>query len=389
MLFSSLRYLFISFIFFFSFAAFADAEKPAVVVAPPPPPPNIAAKSWLLIDFLSGQVIMEKNADEQVAPASLTKLMTAYVVFHELKSKHLSLSDKVRVSEKAWRMGGSKMYIKVDSEVTIEDLLKGMIIQSGNDASVALAEFVAGSEDSFASLMNQYAARLQLKQTHFDNSTGMPGPKHLTSARDMVTLATALVQDFPEYYKLYSQKEFTYNKITQQNRNLLLWRDNSVDGMKTGYTESAGYCLLASAKRDNMRLISVVMGTKSKKARASESQKMLNYGFRFYETHKVYSAGQDLSSQRVWQGASEQVSLGLAKDLYVTTPRGQYQQIQPMLNFTSTQIMAPVSAGTTYGRIRLLLGGQELVSRPLLAKQDIAEGNWWQMGVDYLLLQFE
>ncbi len=354
----------------------------------PPPIPAIEANSYILQDFHSGHVIMEKAADQPVEPASLTKLMTAYVVFNELKSGRLKLEDKVRVTERAWRMGGSKMYVKLDSEVQIIDLLRGMIVQSGNDASVALAEHLAGSEESFAGMMNQFAQRLGLKHTFYVNSTGMPGEGHITSARDMAKMASALIREFPEYYQLYSEKNFTYNKITQQNRNLLLLRDPSVDGMKTGYTQAAGYCLIASAEREGMRLISVVMGTSSKKARAAESQKMLNYGFRFYETHKVYPGQKPLKMQRVWQGAAQEVGLGLKEPLYITIPRGQYQQLKPQLALLP-RITAPIEAGSQHGVLKLLLQNNVVAERPLVALQTVEKGDVIQQSIDYILLKFE
>jgi len=247
-------------------------------------PPELSAPAYILQDFYSGKVLMKQNADQRFEPASLTKLMTAYLVFKKLKAGKIKLTDEVLISEKAWRMIGSKMYIEVGKRVPVELLIKGMVIQSGNDASVALAEFVAGTEDAFAALMNQEAQRLGLTNSHFTNSTGIPGEQHYSSAHDLVRLARSLIRDFPEYYHWYSELEFTYNNIKQHNRNVLLWRDPSVDGVKTGYTKAAGYCLIASAKRGKMRLISVVMGAESKKKRHSDSEEMLNYGFHFFET---------------------------------------------------------------------------------------------------------
>lgn len=331
---------------------------------------------------------MEKNADMPLEPASLTKLMTAYVVFSELRDGRFKLDDKVRISEKAWRMAGSRMYLELDSEVTVQELLKGMIIQSGNDASVALAEFVAGSEDSFAAMMNQYAKRLGLQQTHYMNSTGMPAENHITTARDITRMAWALIKHFPEYYTLYSEKEYTYNGITQHNRNALLWRDPSVDGVKTGYTEAAGYCLVSSAKRNQMRLISVVMGTENKKARASESQKMLNYGFRFYETLELYTPGAILGNERVWQGAEESVHLGVKEPLYITIPRDRAKHLEASTQ-VQARLIAPIIAGQTYGEIRVRLDDEEIARAPLVALKTIQEGNFFQQALDYVLLQFE
>ncbi len=365
------------------------ADTPAPAVTPKPPkPPVLAATSFILLDFNTGTVLSEKDSDLQVEPASLTKLMTAYVVFNELKNKHLNLSDTVRISENAWRTQGSRMYVKVNSEVTVEDLLRGMIVQSGNDASVALAEHVAGSEDAFATMMNQYAKRLGLSKTHYQNSTGMPGDNHISSARDMATMAVAIIRDFPEYYSLYSEKEFTYNKIEQSNRNLLLWRDQSVDGMKTGYTKAAGYCLVSSAKRKQMRLISVVMGTDSKKARANESQKILNYGFRFYESHKAYEAGQQVATTRVWHGSSQDLLLTVPEPLYVTIPRGQF----PSLRFQSKinpQIQAPLEKGQTVGKVQVLSGDKLIAEQDLVTMQAVTEGSFLQQSLDYLILKFQ
>ena len=276
--------------------------------SPIPSAPKLAATGYVLVDYQSGQVLADYKSEQRLEPASLTKMMTAYVIFQELKAGHISLEDMVLVSEKAWRMQGSRMFIEVGSEVQVEKLMKGLIIQSGNDASVALAEYVAGSEDSFVPLMNAQAERLGLKNTHFVNSTGLPHPDHYTTPYDMALLAAAIIRDFPDHYDWYSEKSYKYNNISQNNRNLLLFRDDSVDGLKTGHTEAAGYCLVASAERKEMRLISVVMGTRSEKARAQESQKLLNYGFRFFDSHLLYQAGQELKKMRVWKGENESIS---------------------------------------------------------------------------------
>ena len=289
-----------------------------------------------------------------------------------------------RLSEKAWRMGGSRMYLEVGSKVSVEMLLKGLVIQSGNDASVALAEHIAGGEDAFVGLMNQYAAKLGMKDTYYKNSTGWPDAEHLTTARDISIMAVAFIRDFPERYKLYSEKVFTYNNIKQYNRNKLLWRDKSVDGLKTGHTESAGYCLVSSAKRADMRLISVVLGTDSEKSRASVSQSLLNYGFRFYETHKLYEAGDVLNTSRVWQGDKEEVALGLANDLYVTIPRGAYKQMDALMN-VDANITAPFKKGSQLGEVRIVLNSEELSSEPLVALQRVEKGNFFQIAKDYVL----
>jgi D-alanyl-D-alanine carboxypeptidase (penicillin-binding protein 5/6) len=356
--------------------------------APIPKPPAVGAKGYLVEDFLSGQAIAEKNADEPLEPASITKLMTAYVVFKEISDGSLSLSDKVRISEKAWRTPGSRMFVEVNTQVAVADLIKGMIVQSGNDATVALAEQIAGSEDSFAALMNQHAQRLGMTRTHFVNSTGLPDKEHYTTARDIARISRALIKEFPEYYRWYSEKKFTYNEITQYNRNKLLWRDESVDGLKTGHTETAGYCLVTSAERDGMRLISVVLGTKSEEARADASQALLNYGFRFYETHKLYDGGTKLTSSRVWKGASDTVALGLADTLYVTIPRGEYKSLDASMQLHE-QIIAPVADGQPLGEVVVRLGDQTVADKNLVALQPVAEGSFFQRIVDEALLYFE
>ena len=360
----------------------------ATAAMPTPNVPEISARGYLLQDFNSGQIIAEKNSHEQMEPASLTKLMTAHIVFSELRAGNLKLSTPVLVSERAWRMKGSRMFIEVNKRVSVEELLKGMIIQSGNDASVALAEHVAGSEDSFASLMNHHAEKLGMRGSNFVNSTGMPAPDHYTTPHDLALLTKALITEFPEYYKWYSIKEFTYNDIRQHNRNALLWRDKYVDGVKTGHTDSAGYCLISSALRDDMRLISIVLGTKSKEARTKESQKLLNYGFRFFETRKLYSANNQLTTSRIWKGASEQLALGLAEDLYITIPRGRYDKLDASMKINS-EITAPVAKGSLHGTVDISLEGTSIVERPLVALQSIEEGSLLQRLSDEISLFFE
>ena len=355
---------------------------------PVPKPPSVGAKGYLVEDFHSGQTIAEKNADQRLEPASITKLMSAYVVFNEIRNGTLALEDKVRISKKAWRTEGSRMFVEVNTQVSVADLIKGMIIQSGNDATVALAEQVAGTEEGFASLMNHYAQKLGMKNSHFINSTGLPDKDHYTTARDIARIARALIAEFPEYYQWYSQRSFTYNGITQYNRNKLLWRDESVDGLKTGHTDSAGYCLVTSAERDGMRLISVVLGTKSEEARADASQALLNYGFRFFETHKLYDSGSKLASTRVWKGATENVDLGLADTLYVTVPRGEYKNLDASMQLQE-QIIAPVTKGQVLGRVVIRLGDKVIVEKDLTALNNVAEGSFWQRIVDEALLYFE
>ena len=364
--------------------ASAAGAAPKVV----PTAPGIAGTSYILQDFQSGHTLAAENPDQRVEPASLTKLMTAYVVFDEIRDGHIALEDTTRVSEKAWRTPGSRMFIEVGSKVSVEKLLKGMIIQSGNDASVALAEYVAGSEDAFAALMNEYARELGLKGTHFVNATGLPDPEHYTTARDMARLTRAVIRAFPDHYAWYSIKSYAYNGITQYNRNKLLWRDDSVDGVKTGHTESAGYCLISSAKRDDMRLVSVVMGTSGENARARESQKLLNWGFRFYETHLLYEADTALKNMRIWKGEREDLALGLEDDLYVTVPRGRYEELKASVTVDTT-ITAPARKGQRFGSVTVRLGEQTLAERPLVALRDVAEGGLWQQMVDGVLLWFQ
>lgn len=358
------------------------------VASSAPPPPDISARGYLLMDYHSGQILAEQNASERLEPASLTKMMTAYIVLNELKTGKIHLHDEVLISEKAWRMPGSRTFVEVGKRVALETLLKGMIIQSGNDASVALAEYVAGDETVFAKLMNRTAKGLGMSATNFVNSTGLPHDDHYTNARDMAILARALIRDFPEHYSLYSVREFTYNGITQYNRNKLLWQDDSVDGVKTGHTEAAGYCLVSSAERDDMRLISVVLGAKSENGRARESQKLLSYGFRFFETHRLYAPREKLTDVRIWKGATEQLPLGIDAELYVTIPRGQYDNLNANLKVSPT-ITAPVESGKQYGMLEVSLNGQAVASQPLIALQDIAEGGFFTRLKDEALLLFE
>ncbi len=355
---------------------------------PVPQAPAVKARAYLVEDFHSGQVIAARNPDQRIEPASITKLMSAYVVFQEIRNGTLSLEDKVQISEKAWRTPGSRMFVEVGTQVSVADLIKGMIIQSGNDATVALAEKVAGTEASFASLMNHHAKRLGMDSSHFVNSTGLPDPQHYTTARDIARVARALIAEFPEYYQWYSERQFTYNGITQYNRNKLLWRDESVDGIKTGHTDSAGYCLVTSARRDGMRLISVVLGTRSEEARADASQALLNYGFRFFETHKLYDANSKLTRARVWKGATEEVDAGLKDTLYVTIPRGRYKNLDASMQLRK-QILAPVDAGEVLGEVLVRLDGQTVAEKDLVALQSVGEGNFWQRIVDEALLYFE
>ncbi len=350
-----------------------------------PSPPVIGATSYLLVDADTGFELATLKPDERVPPASLTKLMTSYVVFQSLKSGQISLDDEVTISEKAWRMKGSRMFIEVGKRVRVQDLLMGVIVASGNDASVALAEYVAGSEEVFAALMNQYAQRLGMTGTNFMNATGLPDPNHYVTTRDVATLAKAIITEFPEYYAWYSTKEYTWNEIKQPNRNRLLWRDNSVDGLKTGHTEEAGYCLVSSAERDGMRIISVVVGTSSDNARINGSQSLLNYGFRFFETRLVYRAGEEIARSRVWKAESEESRLGVADDLYLTFPRGAYNELESVQSIPA-DVMAPVSQGQPVGELTVSLDGTPLSTVPLRALDDNPTGTLWQRAVDSMKL---
>ncbi len=352
-----------------------------------PAPPQIAAKSYILIDATSGEIIVEENSKEQLPPASLTKMMTAYIVEYEMAEGNISASDDVLVSVKAWRTGGSKMFIKEGTRIPLDDILKGIIIQSGNDASIAVAEHIAGSEGAFADIMNQHAQILGMNDSHFVNATGLPSKDHYSSAFDLALLARSIIQDFPEQYSIYSEKYFTYNNIRQPNRNRLLWRDKSVDGLKTGHTDAAGYCLVSSAKRDGMRLISVVMGTTSEEARARETQKLLNYGFRYYETHELYKAGQGLLESKVWAGQTDVLNLGVANDVVVTIPRGQKGKLEASLDVDSV-IEAPVNTGQEFGRVKVVLNGEIVVDEPLIALQPIEEGGFFKRIWDMIKLFF-
>jgi D-alanyl-D-alanine carboxypeptidase (penicillin-binding protein 5/6) len=344
----------------------AQGIPPAAV-----PPPAIAAKSYLLVDVLSGQTLVAQNADEQREPASLTKLMTAYLVFGALKNKELMPSQMVTVSEKAWRAEGSRMFIEPKKAVSVDELLRGEIVQSGNDAAIALAEAVAGSEQAFVERMNREAEKLGMKNTRFANATGLPSPRQASTASDLARVAVALIRDFPEYYPLYSLKEYRYNNITQPNRNRLLWTDPFVDGVKTGYTEAAGYCLIASAKRGPRRLLSVVLGAGSDASRASESQRLLNYGFQFYDTVQLYQNGQAVGMLRVWKGAANSVPAGFVADQYVTLPKGQAQKLKLMME-AAEPLVAPVTQGQRVGVVKVTFEGQPLGEFPLLALEDVA-----------------
>lgn len=353
-----------------------------------PQAPQVNANSYILMDYHSGRVLAEKNKDLPVDPASITKMMTAYVVFSELKAGTLALTDQVTVSEKAWRTGGSKMFIEVNKKVTVDELIHGMVIQSGNDACVALAEHIAGSEEVFADMMNQHAAQLGMTQSHFANATGLPADDHKVTAADVAKLGRAIIEQFPEWYPIFAQKEYTFSNIKQHNRNTLLWRDPTVDGFKTGHTEAAGYCLATSAMRNGMRLINVVMGTASEKARADETQKMINYGFRFFETHKLFKAGDEQVNAEIWKGEAETLSIGLADDLFITIPKGQYDNLDAKVDLPSL-LTAPIPKGTQLGQLRVELKGELVAEVPLIALEEAVSGGWWTRTIDSIGLWFE
>lgn len=387
---TSMKKLFLTLITSVAFSAnLAIASTPTAPTAPfiSPTPPSIAGSANYMIDFNSGKVLSEKNAELKIEPASLTKIMTGYVVFNELKLGRIQLDDMVDISAKAWKMPGSRMFIEVGKKVSVEDLIKGMIIQSGNDASVALAEYIARSEDNFAQLMNQYAAQLGMENTNFENATGLPGPNHLTTAKDLAILSKALIRDFPEYYSWYSEKSFTFNGITQYNRNRLLWQDETVDGLKTGHTNSAGYCLVSSAKKENMRIISVVVGADNATQRISESQKLINYAFRFFETHKLFDQDQRLDETKVWGGNLDQIGVGLEEDLYVTVPRSQFENIKIEKNLP-TDLNAPIAKGDKIGEIVISLHDEVLSTKPLVALADVEEGSFFKRLFDQIKLFF-
>lgn len=367
-----------------------SATAQAEAQTPLPAPPAVQAESYLLVDFFSGETLAEKDADQRVEPASITKVMTAYVIFKELAAGNLALEDKVTVSEHAWRksMGTSRMFLEPRTQVAVEEMLLGMIVQSGNDASIALAEHVAGSEQTFAEVMNAYAEKLGMTGTHFTNSTGLPNPEHYTTARDLIRLATAMISEFPDHYRWYSQPEYTYNGITQPNRNRLLKLEEGADGIKTGWTESAGYCLLSSVARDDRRLISVVLKAPSERSRTAASKALLSYGMRFFETHRIYAAGEEVTQVRVWKGSPESVALTTRDDLYVTVPRGRYDDLAAGMNI-QTPLMAPLPGDMPVGELEISLDEQPILSRPLYPSQTVDEGGLWTQLYDTVLLWFE
>lgn len=359
----------------------------AAEALPVPAPPQFNASSYVLMDHGSGAVLAEHNSRERVDPASITKIMTAYVVYKSLEAGDITVNDQVEISEYAWRSIGSRMFVEVGDKILLDDLMLGLIIQSGNDASIALAEHVAGTENAFADVMNAQAKRIGMKDTNFVNATGLPDTDHYTTAYDIALLSRTMIDEFPEEYKRYAQKEYTFNGIKQFNRNRLLWRDSAVDGIKTGHTEAAGYCLAASAIKNDMRLISAVMGTSSDKERTVNSQALLNYGFRYYESHKLYKAGEVLAQQRMWKGESKSIQLGLDQDLFVTIPRGSYEYLKADMSI-DTDIIAPVEQGDQVGVVKVTLKGEDYLEQSLVALQSNPEGGLWRRIVDFFVKLF-
>lgn len=352
------------------------------------PPPEITAKTWVLMDYQTGWVLASKNADSPVEPASLSKIMTTYVVFSEIKTGNISMDDMVHVSKKAWKTGGSRMFIEVDTKVSVADLLRGVIIQSGNDAAVALAEHVSGAEETFAARMNEYGAKLGLTNSNFTNAPGLPAPDNYSTARDLSVITAAVIREFPEWYKWYAEKEFTYNNITQHNRNLLLYRDPNADGVKTGYTRSAGYGLVGTSVRDGMRLIATVTGTKGRNIRTREVQSLLAYGFSSYKSLKLATEESPVTQIKVYKGAQEQIGVGVFDTLHFIAPRTKQVKIQSVIN-TPASIIAPISEGQQLGTLEVVLGEETLMQYPLYALTAVGEGAWWQQLMDTVILWFE
>ncbi|TAM60622.1 MAG: D-alanyl-D-alanine carboxypeptidase [Rhodanobacter sp.] len=370
----------------------SPVPRPVVPEAPVPPPPEVDGQSWVLMDYATGQILAAKNPDERRAPASLTKVMTDYVVSAEIANGRIHLDDPVLISEHAWRGGGagtdgSTSFLKLNSQVPLKDLLKGMIIQSGNDAAIALAEHTAGSEGTFADLMNAYAKQLGMVNTHYSNASGYPVADHYSTARDIAILSRALIHDFPADYAISAIKQFEWNGIKQGNRNTLLWRDPSVDGIKTGHTAAAGYCLDASAKQGDERMIAVVMGASTDKARADSAMALLNYGFRFYETHKLYDASKPLATPRLWKGEANQLPIGVAGNVLVTVKRGEYGKLKASMDIPAT-LIAPFKKGQQVGTLRVTLAGQPVQTVPLIALSDAPPGGFFSRLWDSILLWF-
>jgi D-alanyl-D-alanine carboxypeptidase (penicillin-binding protein 5/6) len=359
---------------------------PACLHAQAPPAPQLIGRAWMLVEVASGQVLASEKPDERFEPASLTKLMTAYLVFAALKEKRIALEQQVAVSERAWRAPGSRMFIEPRRPVSVEELIRGMVVQSGNDACIALAELIGGTEEAFAALMNREAARLGMKNTRFVNATGLPDPQHYSTARDLQLLAAALIRDHPEHYaQYYSQREFRYNGITQMNRNRLLWLDPAVDGVKTGFTEAAGYCLIASSRRGPRRLLSVLLGSTSESTRAQESQKLLNWGFQFFDAVRLYAAGAPVKEIEVYKGARAALKAGFRGDMVVTVPKGEAQKLKAEL-LSQSPLVAPIAEGARVGMLRVTLEGKALGEYPVVALEAIPEAGLFGRAWDTLRL---
>lgn len=363
------------------------AAMPAAAV-PVPKAPSVSADSYVLMDADTGRVLASDDPDKRMAPASLTKIMTAYVVYQALAAGSISLDEEVTISEEAWRMGGSQMFLEVGTTATVDELLDGLVVQSGNDAALALAEHVAGSVSAFVEQMNHYAGRLGLENTNFVNTEGLEAEEHYSTARDIAILTRAVIREFPERYRRNSKREFTYNDIRQYNRNELLWSDRTVDGVKTGYTADAGYCLVASSQRDGMRLISVVMGAPTEDRRAADSRALLAWGYRFFDTHTLYAAGEVLREARIWEGARDVVPLGLDRDLVVTVPRGEYDNLEASMSFPG-RLFAPASDGDALGTVTVTLNGEQVAEAPLVALEAVARGNFLQRAADTVIQWFQ
>ena len=362
----------------------ASASAASLII---PAAPQIGSESYILIDATTGERLASENESMRLPPASLTKIMTSYIIADEIEAGRIRLDDRVPISVKAWRMEGSRMFIREGTEVSVSDLLRGIIIQSGNDASVAMAEYIAGDEEAFAGLMNQTAQALGMTNTHFMNATGLPDEMHYTTAEDLAKLTQSLIARFPQHYKIYSEKYFSYNDIRQANRNSLLWRDDTVDGVKTGHTQAAGYCLVASAEKDDTRLISVVMGTRDEQARAAESQKLLNYGFRYFETVNLYQSGASLKRVRVWSGLHETLEVGLAEAVVLTVPRGAREQLKAEIELQPV-IQAPVTQGQSLGKLALSLDDDVLIERPVVALNAVQRAGFFASLLDDIQLMF-
>ncbi|ETO93163.1 D-alanyl-D-alanine carboxypeptidase family protein [Legionella oakridgensis] len=368
-----------------------DLVQPDTIHSSPlitPAAPTLNATAYILIDVNSGKVLAEKNSEEKLPPASLTKMMTLYVISNALRNGQIHLNDNVRISEQAWRTGGSRMFVKEGQQVSVEDLLKGIIVDSGNDACVAMAEYLGGSEQAFTEIMNHQAINLGMKNSHFTDSTGLPDKELYTTAKDLAILGRAIINDFPQYYHLYKQKWFTFNGIRQPNRNRLLWRDNQVDGLKTGHTNDAGYCLVSSAKRNNMRLLAVVLGAPNEKSRADDSERLLNYGFRFYETHTLYQGGKSIAELPLYKGKTDKVTVGLLKDQFVTIPEGQYQRLSVNTRIPK-HLQAPINKGDQVGELLVQFDNKIIITQPLYALQTVPKGGFFTRVKDSIRLTFK